>query len=115
MSADLLREAAALMRKRAEAAMPGPWEQTGVMGSEYNDVVDCPGAASIVADTDTSDENAEHIASWHPDVALAVADWLEATAREFDALGDPDLSRHPLDGRRTAAVAVARAYLGRDQ
>ena len=107
MSADLLREAAALMRKRAEAAMPGPWEQTGVMGSEYNDVVACPGAASIVADTDTSDENAEHIASWHPDVALAVADWLESVADRYDyatTVKGADLDH---------AVTIARAYLGR--
>jgi hypothetical protein len=55
--------------------------------------------------------NAEHIASWHPVVALAVADLLDfsaATSRILDAVGqDPD-------NRRTHhyALAVARAYLG---
>lgn len=43
---------------------------------------------------------------------LAVADWLSATALEFDALGNPDLSGRPLDGRRTSALIAARAYLG---
>jgi hypothetical protein len=36
----------------------------------------------------TSDEggraDAQQIAAWHPGVALLVADWLEATAAEFD-------------------------------
>ena len=80
-----MREAAALMRARAEAATPGTW---------------------WIA------PNAEHMASWHPAVTLAVADWLDATAREFDALGDPDLAAHPKVGRRTAALATGTAYLG---
>lgn len=55
---------------------------------------------------------AAHVTAWSPTVALAVADWLETTARELASLGDPDLSAHPQDGRRTAALKVARAHLG---
>jgi hypothetical protein len=43
-----------------------------------------------------------YLASWHPAVALAVADWLDTTARD---VGTSSLAYH-------AAVAVARAYLG---
>ena len=49
--------------------------------------------------------NAEHIASWHPAVALAVADWLDADAGVME--------RHDLDVAISKAYAVARAYLGR--
>lgn len=72
--------------------------------------------------TDASDEDRAHIASWHPAVALAVADWLEEAADHLDV----DLSDESLDICPTAregaecsvvgqAVTVARAYLGADQ
>ena len=54
-------------------------------------------------DNDNCDDDAEHIASWHPAVALAVADWLETTARD---VGTSSLAFH-------AAADAARAYLGR--
>lgn len=43
-----------------------------------------------------------HVASWHPAVALAVADWLDDAATLADETGRID--RH--------ALAVARAYIG---
>ena len=104
--ADLLRRAAALMRERAEAA-----------GSEWNADVEPGDSLHLwVTDCDPSDPTgetamqrlvggadapwSEHIASWHPAVALAVADWLdEVGATDDDAI---------------AALAVARAYLGGD-
>lgn len=52
--------------------------------------------------------NAEHIASWHPAVALAVADLLEAAVGEFWD-GEPQWTDCPVAQR---AVAIARAYLG---
>lgn len=106
VSAELLREAAALIRSRAEAA-------TYVYAEHH------PQAGEVVpwfegGDVYSFDEtDGPHIMAWSPAVALAVADWLDATAREFDALGDPDLSGHPQDGRRTAGIAVATTYLGR--
>jgi hypothetical protein len=106
MSAELLREAAALMRERAEAATAGPWEC--VLGeisagnaADYTDV-----AVAVIGPKgdDRQDDNAEHIASWHPAVALAVADWLEQESR---------VTCHSDNPTRTQALAVARAYLGR--
>ena len=106
MSADVLRQAAALMRERAEAVT------ARLTKCERPDECSSDGFCGSPQLADMWPNNAEHIASWHPAVALAVADWLDATARELDALGDPDLSAHPQDGRRTSALAVARAYLG---
>lgn len=97
--ADTLREAAQLMRRRAEAATPGPWMDTAdgdafagprlITGTGYGD-----GDRRAVAD-------AEHIAGWHPAVALAVADWVDASV-PYSARG----------AIRPEALAVARAYLG---
>ena len=115
MSAQELRDAAALMRKRVRAATGSPWIAFSARrGSDYIHGVTTDLDVDYGADVfvGCSQPDAIHIASWHPAVALAVADWLDATAREFDALGDPDLSAHPQDGRRTAALAVARTYLG---
>ena len=97
MSADVLRKAAALMRERAEAAGPNdPW---------------------FTSDDDANTpEDAEHIASWHPAVALAVADWLDATAVRVEAAREPKdggARNHGWRGSRQA-LAVARAYLGSD-
>ena len=50
--------------------------------------------------------NPGHIASWHPAVALAVADWLDLMAR---AMVGTSYGALPFED---AAVAVARAYLG---
>lgn len=97
MSTQTLRKAAALMRERAQ----GVERATRVNG--------CPPwwspkmlmAGSSVAFM----EDAAHIASWHPAVALAVADLLDRHARmceEFQVDEDDD----------HATLAVARAYLG---
>lgn len=60
---DLIREAAALMRQRAE------WANEGT--------------------------DAIHIASWHPTVALAVADWLSDIATRHEPDPEPlDLMLH---------------------
>jgi len=79
-----LREAARLMRERAGAATQGRWEllddgdrlvawhvNAGGFEIDFACVIDEP-----IEDAD----NAAHIASWHPAVALAVADWLDAEA-----------------------------------
>lgn len=113
MSAELLREAAALMRSRAQVATPGPWEAGERIVWRPSSIHDI----DIVTDGDDgrggvrSPENAEHIASWHPAVALAVADWLDAEA-------DLDECARSLGARGLTedahSVKVARAYLGRD-
>ena len=116
--ADLLRKAAALMRERAEAA-----------GSEWNADVEPGDSLHLwVTDCDPSDPTgetamqrlvggadapwSEHIASWHPAVALAVADWLDAEAESHRAdLVGPFPSACC---RMSQARAVARAFLGSD-
>jgi hypothetical protein len=57
--------------------------------------------------------DAEHIASWHPAVALAVADWLDSLV---DAMTNPDAPNSGVstDREERHALAVARAYLGDD-
>jgi hypothetical protein len=52
----------------------------------------------------------EHIASWHPTVALAAAAMLEAAAAEMDDYG-PDSAIHDVPVWTTARE-LARAFLG---
>ena len=101
----VLRRAASLMRERAEMVL-----------------ADCD-SLSHEGSLDrlrlfTIETHAQHIASWHPAVALAVADWLAAAGADLWAHGlhcadgcmecDDDLWAPHV--RR--ALAVARAYLG---
>jgi len=123
MSVKILREAAALMRERAEAATvhtdattsrPLPW----ISGGMAHAVFDLAGENIIrqarVAAT-------PHIASWHPAVALAVADWLDTEADRFsehmERQADPERRANGVwlnatTARHEHALAVARAYLG---
>jgi hypothetical protein len=105
--ADLLRQAATLMRERAQA--------TARPHHPYSDprmkLVETTEDWSAEVENYLGGEMGEHCASWHPSVALAVANLLDfsaATSRILDAVGqDPD-------NRPTHhyALAVARAYLG---
>lgn len=134
VSAELLRRAAALMRERAEAATPsadphpGGWAgysrpadlgdcwifggpavdgyRTGTVLAfpEYTDCEDCGRP---------SDADVQHIASWHPAVALAVADLLREAEATYIVLSGPGVVGAPdSDEFIAAAVRLARAYLG---
>ena len=111
-AAETLRRAAALMRERAEAATSGPWladrvHSGGVMGVAVTAPVELTADGSIIGVTDiVVPADGHHIASWHPAVALAVADWLDEAADVADMNGFIESD---------AALAVARAYLGEDQ
>jgi hypothetical protein len=116
-AAEQLREAARLMRARAEAATPGPWVVADCEGElqvwresalrhvrrdDNGNVVGysrpaCYTATNLIYehDLDTWDsgeeqddderrDTAAHIASWHPAVALAVADWLNYEAERAE-------------------------------
>lgn len=119
MSAEVLRQAAALMRERAEGARLAcgdePWD--GDAGLSWNDArgtVYMIGAGPVnVADAIT-EESALHIASWHPAVALAVADWLESVAGANTSPDEdvPHAGRTIAHIDADAALAVAHAYLG---
>jgi len=128
VTADLLREAAALMRERAEKATTGPWEFRPRRG--FESVNDAP---ATIGFKDTSgyfvmlregtwgtQGDMGYVASWHPAVALAVADWLDAAYADWHhsehslgAMSIRSMSGQPNlpDGM---ALAVAHAYLGRD-
>jgi len=119
VTAALLREAAALMRRRAEAATTGPWATTHISESAVANqhiierwfVMGCfgsdPGNQTGPAAVCEYEPDGEHIASWHPAVALAVAGWLDLVARLLDEGFDPN-------AETVEALAVARAYLGRE-
>lgn len=114
--AETIRRAAKLMRERAEAATPGSW--LGVMG-RFEDA-DWP--CVITAEGDLKDArtwllgagnggvnreaDAAHAGSWHPLVALAVADWLES----FNGTAWGPAVRHSPEYEY--ALKIARAYLG---
>lgn len=128
MSAERLREAAALMRSRAQLARAGIWQTEAsalapdatLVVAQWRDdlrrVATCSGSLP-----EGNIANAEHIASWHPAVALAAADWLEFAAEGREALNL--IASHggrPLDSEGSVlfcdmerrALAVADAYLG---
>lgn len=83
---DLLRWAAAKARETAEALGDnrGPWYVLNRDQNPYPQSIGNIGVPYCVADTHTGPGHppviADHIALWHPGVALAVAAWLEAVA-----------------------------------
>lgn len=104
--AEVIRRAATQMRERAEKAMCNgasqpPWD----VGMRQDcgcceAIIDADGSRITTAD----DRQSDHIASWHPLVALAVADWLDEVAADSHASLDAWVEQ--------AALKVARAYLG---
>jgi hypothetical protein len=111
VSAQELRDAAALMRKRAQAARAGRWAADGDEVAAHWSLGDVEVAVCRGSIDEGNEANAEHIASWHPAVALAVADWLEATAAENDS-SDALAFLNFAGADAQAALTVARAYLG---
>lgn len=122
-AAETLRRAADIMRDRALGAERGPWYWEALGEKRYPQRVSSEGRCVIVAECFISPEHrpfeAEHIAAWHPGVALALADWLDLIC-EFVA-NMPDLDRDHIDYEpcddyacqiKYAALAVARIYLG---
>lgn len=129
---DLVREAARLMRERAQAATPGPWspDETGTVcavadlrpGDGPGGKILPPDGPMEVAECYRNERrgerghNAAHIASWHPAVALAIADLLYAVAQreEWYQSGEPSAD-DPEDDEMALALGIARAYLGREE
>jgi hypothetical protein len=98
MSANELRQAAETLRTRAAAASTGPWESF-VLGSEgYAVVADRPETERRRSrirvarfgweDWDTDKANAHWVATMHPGVGLALADWLDLTAHRIERVED---------------------------
>jgi len=109
MNAEILRRAAALMRSRAEAATwtSSPWgvDEIGAVWAQEADGQPVPVASRA------TDQDAEHIASWHPTVALAVADWLDEAAEQAALLDVALVAEEERSWAQRRAHTVARAYL----
>jgi hypothetical protein len=100
------------MRERATGATPGPWHRVaGIWQAETFAAV--IGAKGVPEDAETwlmatgrgcREADAHHAASWHPLVALAVADWLDEVAADSHASLDAWVEN--------AALRIARAYTG---
>lgn len=104
-----LRAAVELIRARAAAVSvtaPSPWivQELDIVTDDEEPIETL--SAGPTAGIHWRDAQAQraHVASWHPAVAFAVADWLEATATAVQSAGWEDASRR--------ALAVARVYLG---
>lgn len=84
-TAALLREAAKLIRARAGNCSPWPWIIEVDVPSGRAELFDANHERmySTRDDADLRAADAEHIRMWHPGVALAVADWLEAVEENF--------------------------------
>ena len=67
-----------MLRERAEAATLGPWEASGQDIERYFSHI---GEWGTVATAE--DRSAAYIATMHPGVGLALADWLESTTCGF--------------------------------
>jgi hypothetical protein len=113
-SSEELRQAAGLMRERAEAAGVQPWGPNDALtwnphsesGATYvrHEVRGVHKGADwpFIAEANAT-QYAEHIASWHPAAALSVAVLLEVEAAFCETECVPPTPH---------VLAVARAYLG---
>lgn len=117
MSAALLREAAEALRERAtvRGVPAGPWFVQDD-GGDWNILAPDPAMPGLpwdVARDVPGDQGhlATYIATMHPGVGLALADWLDAQAGNLEALGfDGEGQPTSPSGR---AHTVARLILGR--
>lgn len=117
MTADLelLRRAAGRMRELAKDALlaggDDPWGASSISWNNVHGTVYPVDAGQVNICDASTEELAEHIAAWHPAVALAVADLLDLVIEAVANAGDIDwFIRTSPTARR--ALAVARAFLG---
>lgn len=96
MSAQRLRDAAKVLRERAGDATPGPW---GAVAGAFGDPANGPDHMRVTRKphTDASSsvaqlgyeqqggDDAAFIATMHPGVGLALADWLDIAADDHDS------------------------------
>lgn len=128
MSADRLRQAATLLRERAEAATPGPWRsepkprRADVRGLPENTSYDYRGDSVATAASGEfgacRPEDAAFIATMDPTVSLAVAAWLDDMAVGWnwddDGREHLDADDNPLtldESMDSHAVKIADAVL----
>jgi hypothetical protein len=106
-----LRAAASKIRDTARLAVPGPWcaylEEVGTDWHPDSDEYKLLGRDAEVA-KQVGPLTAEHIALWHPGVAMLVAGWLWAVA--IDCESDAETYNHIKE--RSTALSIARAING---
>ena len=123
--AETLRRAAALMRERASGCQPRRWHWEALGEKRYPQRVSSDGNVALIAecyiDPVHRPYEAEHIASWHPLAALAVAEWLETEAGGYDALARTSYGvagavfvAGAFGGDIDPALKTARTYLGEE-
>jgi hypothetical protein len=96
-----LREAARLMRERANAATPGPWQHE-CLGSDFCMVF----AGEWMRDH----HNAEHVAGWSPELAVVIADILDDAAHQLElSAGRHGSTDDP--AAIEATLRIARTYM----
>ena len=128
MSATLLLRAAGRIRQTAQAATTGPWWAYPIAGEAEVEV-----EVEVYSGTGSSEDlavadgayraDAEHIATWSPDVALLVADVLTMAAirhADLTTAGGPDdrdfaLTPAQADDVLRTELTLARRILGDDQ
>jgi len=119
-TAKIIRRAATLMRERAGGCEPRRWHWEALGQKRYPQRVSSDGNVALIAETFIDPAHrpyeAEHIASWSPPVALAVADWLDSRASDAaDAVitdGVADFSWCDDPPGIESALHIARVYLG---
>lgn len=108
-AAEELREAARLLRERAEKATPGPWASLDGGDRLVAWKPDGDGDFDYVIDEPIGNaDNADYIALMHPGVGLALADFLDVALRTVDVVQGLDGSWPPFTA---AALTIARAVL----
>ncbi|MFI1165606.1 hypothetical protein ACH4UM_18820 [Streptomyces sp. NPDC020801] len=110
--ADELRTAAAKLRRLADAATPGPWQQTGIGDYGWTVSFSRPGVGVEAEDSDQGRVDANYIAAMHPGVGAEIVKWLDI-ATEYAERWQPDAQTN--SPFRLGALAVARAINGGEQ
>lgn len=118
MTAETLRRAAAKIRETAQAATPGPWWANPIASEAEVDVYAGTGTSEDIAVADGAYRaDAEHIATWSPDVAELVAETLELASYDvwYPVSNDePEPVYDRPDAHHDPAVRLARRILGED-
>ena len=128
MSAELLRQAATILRERAEAATPGPWEanmHSPDMGGRHGWDLRGPrnlGPLGAVVSARMLSGNAHYIATMHPGVGLALAKWLDDVAAGWPwdddgegGIWDDGMPMRLDESQDSHALALARLIVGADR
>lgn len=106
--AELLAATAADMCRVADGTTPGPWlARPVVVFGGYEDGAEIEGFGGLLVADRASAGDACHIAAWDPDMARAVAAWLEAKAARYGQYDAEEQARIVETGTGTLAPMLA--------